>query len=68
MKRIKPRRNVGDVTNHEALELIEIFTRRVTDHWIHYRNYLGRVCRDKQICKASDLVFKGFKKKYAKKM
>lgn len=68
MKRMKPIRNVGDVTNHETLELIEAFTSRCTDHWIRYKHYLGRACRDKQICKASDLVFKGFKKKYAKKM
>lgn len=68
MKKIKPRRKVGDITNHEALELIEAFTGRLTDHWIRYKYYLGRACRDKQIYKASDLVFKGFKKKYAKKV
>lgn len=68
MKRIKPRRKIVDIKNCEDLEMINDFAWRITDHWIHWLQYKGRPCRDWQIWKASDLVFKGFNKRYAKKV
>lgn len=68
MKKIPPRRKMGNITNNEYLEIFRGFVKRVTTHWINWLQYQGRACRDKQICKACDLVCKGFNKRYAKKM
>lgn len=68
MKRIKSRRRIVNIKNCGDSQMINDFTWRVMDHWIHWLHYKGRPCRDWQIWKASDLVFKGFNKRYAKKM
>ena len=59
---------MGNITNNDHLEIFRQFVKRVTIHWINWLQYQGRACRDKQVCKARDLVFKGFNKRYAKKM
>ena len=68
MKRIKPRRRVGNITNGKGIEIIATVTLRVMNHWANWKNYKGRVCRDKQIWKACDVVLKWVNKRYVKKM
>ena len=68
MKKIPPRRKMGNITNDEYLEIVKGFVKRVANHWAHWLQYKGRACRDKQICKACNLVCKGFSERYAKKV